>query len=109
MTSPQGHLISETIVPVRGERFPPNHPVPAKLYAPYLIGYGFNTVSPENYTPEMGDIRVWQPYLGDSKNYGHIDMYNGNQWVSDFKENNPWPGSGYRDDPHYQIFRWPGQ
>jgi hypothetical protein len=52
----------------------------------------------------MGDIRVWQPYVGGSPS-GHIDMYDGSQWISDFRENGDFPGQGYRRDPDYQIFR----
>ncbi|HTE01718.1 MAG TPA: DUF6443 domain-containing protein [Mucilaginibacter sp.] len=87
-----------------------NHPVAAKDYAPYLKDWGFKIISPKDYSADMGDIRVWQPYFGDKNNYGHIDMFNGKQWVSDFKENNFYPGRGYQDNnASYQIFRWPGK
>ena len=80
------------------------HPVSAKDYGPFLQGWGFNTLSSTNYSPIKGDIRVFQPYPGGSQ-YGHIDMYNGNQWLSDFKEKNEFPGSGYRNSM-YALFRW---
>ena len=40
--------------------------------------------------------------------YGHIQMYNGNIWISDFKQlRDFWPGSGYRTyQPPYVIYRW---
>jgi RHS repeat-associated protein len=82
-------------------------PVSAKNYGPFLAKKGFEIIGTENYTPLIGDIRVFQPYLGGSI-HGHIDMYNGSQWISDFKENNVWPSRGYGKNPDYQIFRWPG-
>jgi len=82
------------------------HPGTAREYGPFLQGWGFNNVEPTNYSPVKGDIRVFQPYP-NGNSAGHIDMYNGNQWMSDFRENNAFPGSGYRNSS-YQIFRWPG-
>lgn len=38
---------------------------------------------------QRGDIAVMS-----HGTYGHICMWNGNQWVSDFKQNNMWPYSG---------------
>lgn len=55
--------------------------------------------------PMAGDIVVIQSYTGGSV-HGHIQMYNGTQWVSDFKQSGFWPGSGYRkNEPSYSIFR----
>ncbi|NOU62284.1 RHS repeat-associated core domain-containing protein [Marinifilum caeruleilacunae] len=83
-----------------------NRPVSAKDYGSYLVKWGFTEVSIKNYTPLSGDIRVIQNYTGGSK-HGHINMYNGSQWVSDFKENGFWPGPGYRKNkPSYKIYRW---
>ncbi|PWG77898.1 hypothetical protein, partial [Pararcticibacter amylolyticus] len=83
-----------------------NHPGSARQYAPYLIRWGFSTTSADGYSAKKGDIRVFQPYPNGSP-HGHIDMFNGNQWISDFKENGNWPGYGYeRWKPSYEIFRW---
>lgn len=52
-----------------------------------------------------GDIIVIQSYVGGSV-HGHIQIYNGTQWVSDFKQSGFWPGSGYKkNEPSYDIFR----
>lgn len=84
-----------------------DHPISAKDYARYLTNWGFEQVSPKSYQAIPGDIRVIQPYPGGSP-HGHIDMYNGSRWVSDFIENGFWPGLGYRThQPSYTIFRWP--
>ena len=85
------------------------HPRWAAHYGRFLSAKGFSTISLTDYVPDVGDIRVWQPYSSDKTPYGHIDMYNGTLWISDFKENSFYPGKGYRNDPIYQIYRWPGQ
>jgi hypothetical protein len=93
-----------------GVKLTPPYPSVAKDYGPYLEKYGFDPVSPTpapNYEPEKGDIAVIQPYQGGNS-AGHIEMYNGSQWVSDFFQNGPdiWPGSGYRQNtPSYEIYR----
>ena len=76
----------------------------AKNYGPYLQRKGYKPLNPQNYTPAKGDIRVWQPYPGGNPN-GHIDVYDGGQWVSDFKENPLGPGEGYRKNPDFEIYR----
>lgn len=53
---------------------------------------------------EAGDIVVFQP-IGNRK-FGHIAMWNGKQWVSDFKQRNIIVHSDYTDkDCEYSIFR----
>lgn len=67
------------------------HPVSAADYSTYLPKLGFDLVSdgygnklPSNYTPKKGDIVVIDR-VGKHK-HGHIAMYNGHQWISDFKQ-----------------------
>ncbi|MBS4013174.1 MAG: hypothetical protein KGZ97_05360 [Bacteroidetes bacterium] len=80
-------------------------PNSAKDYGPYLVMWGFDTVDRTGYSPLKGDIRVFQNYPGGSM-HGHINMYNGNQWVSDFFENGFWPGRGYRENSAaFTIYR----
>ena len=53
---------------------------------------------------EVGDIVVFQPIGG--RKYGHIAIWNGNQWVSDFKQRNHIVHSDYLDDGcEYAIYR----
>ncbi len=89
------------------------HPGSAKNYGPFLEGQGFSNVSPDNYAPQPGDIAVIQPYPGGNQS-GHIEGWNGSQWVSDFNQpyypNSPgggvYPGPGYRNaEPDYSIYR----
>lgn len=53
-------------------------------------------------TPEIGDIVVFQPI--ENRKYGHIAIWNGNQWVSDFKQKNMIPAKAYHKTK-WQIFR----
>ena len=81
------------------------HPISAKDYAPILIKNGFVPVSSQNYAPEIGDTVIFQPYSGGSQ-HGHIQTFTGNRWVSDFLQNNFYPGRGYQNSS-YQIYRAP--
>lgn len=81
------------------------HPRDAKDYGPYLVSSRFAQVAAEGYTPQAGDVVVIQPYTGGSP-AGHIAMYNGTQWVSDFTQRDMWSGPGYRThQPAYVIYR----
>ena len=77
----------------------------AKDYGPFLEQWGFSKIDTESKI-QKGDVRVIQNYPGGSK-HGHMDMYNGERWVSDFLQNGFWPGPGYRThQPSYQIYRY---
>lgn len=53
---------------------------------------------------KMGDIVVFQPIGG--RKFGHIAMWNGQQWVSDFKQRSLFVHSDYRREGcEYTIFR----
>lgn len=53
---------------------------------------------------EVGDIVVFQPIGG--RKYGHIAIWNGKQWVSDFKQRNFIVHSDYlKDGCEYAIYR----
>ena len=53
---------------------------------------------------EVGDIVVFQPIGG--RKFGHIAMWNGKQWVSDFKQRNLIVHSDYtKEGCEYTIFR----
>ena len=67
---------------------------------------GVTEIPTTDYTPIKGDIRVFPNYPVGTP-HGHIDMFNGTKWVSDFIEQGDYPGRGYRT--HYtpfNIFRW---
>lgn len=81
----------------------------AKDYTPFLLSKGFNIENSTDYTPIKGDIAVFESFMGTTKyhEHGHIQMYNGTQWVSDFKQKGFWPGTDYRKfQPSFTILRW---
>ena len=86
-------------------------PGSAYLYTSFLPKIGFQPVtqlygkssqsqwSASNAKP--GDISVMS-----HGQHGHICMWDGRQWVSDFRQNNMWPYSG---DGQCSIFRFTGE
>lgn len=81
------------------------HPYSAKDYGPFLTGNGFLPVPANGYVPVKGDVVVIQNYDGGDSN-GHIAMYDGSLWVSDFKQRDIWAGPGYRKaKPALQVYR----
>jgi len=77
------------------------NPIPAADYRPYLVNWVFDSSDGNNYNPVKGDITVFN--RSTKHPYGHIQMYNGHRWVSDFRQNNFSP---YRITPSYRIYRW---
>ncbi len=56
----------------------------------------------KKYLPDKGDIAVFQPPDKEHE-HGHIQMYNGKIWVSDFKQEGKdgfWPGPAYRQQSY---------
>ena len=86
----------------------PDAPRLAKHYDPYLVSKGFLKLTPAslmNFRPIRGDVAVIQPYDGGDLS-GHIMMYDGGQWISDFRQADFWPDANYRKyAPPYSIFR----
>ncbi len=81
------------------------HPYSAKDYGPFLTGQGMQPVPQAGYLPRKGDVVVIQNYRGGDVN-GHIALYDGAQWVSDFKQRDIWAGPGYRaNQPPMQVYR----
>jgi len=82
-----------------------SRPVSAKNYGPYLQLKGFKRVDLKNYQETKGDVVVIQNYKGGDV-HGHIAMYDGADWVSDFKQRDMWGGPGYRkNQPSYEVYR----
>ncbi|WP_239785853.1 hypothetical protein [Tenacibaculum finnmarkense] len=81
----------------------------AKDYDTYLVKKGFIIIDSSNYSPIKGDIAVFEAFQGEKKyhKWGHIEMFTGDKWVSDFIQNDFWAGSDYRKaKPKYTILRW---
>jgi type VI secretion system secreted protein VgrG len=108
-----------------------HHPRSAKDYGPTLLANGFKKTyefqqikspkeeldassvnvshSPgpadQEYVSQKGDVAIIQPYDG-GRTDGHITMYDGTQWVSDFKQRDMWGGPGYRKNkPPCIVYR----
>ena len=65
-----------------------------------LASAGFTRISSDNYVPQVGDVVVFNR---TSKNpHGHIPIYDGRQWVSDFRQPNFSP---YRNHNGYSVWR----
>ncbi len=75
-------------------------------YGPYLIAAGLAQIATVPQPgPQPGDVVVLQPYPTGNP-AGHIAMFDGTQWVSDFKQRDIWAGPGYRAaTPPIAIFR----
>ncbi len=67
----------------------------------FLQSLGFIEVSPENYTPQAGDIVVHERQAGHP--YGHITIYDETEWISDFVQIDMFGGSAYRNNPDYSL------
>lgn len=80
----------------------------AKDYGPSLEAVGFQAL---NYSPaafKKGDVAIIDAFAGHP--HGHMMMYDGTQWISDFKQRTFYPGAAYRKaQPSYTIYRYPPQ
>lgn len=77
---------------------------PAYAYNKILPQLGFTEISTVNYVPKRGDVSVLP--RNRSSSFGHIAIYDGNKWISDYEQNNGiFPGRAYRENGKFQIFR----
>lgn len=76
----------------------------AKDYPHSLIVAGFVAVDTRHY--QSGDVIVIEPIAGHP--HGHIAMFNGTHWVSDFKQSHGhYPGARYRTlAPTCTVYRY---
>ena len=83
------------------------HPVSAKDWGPLLLLNGFHPLelaSIEAFVPEKGDVAVIQPTSNCP--HGHIQAFDGKNWISDFVQAAFWPGPAYRKEkPSSTVYR----
>ena len=89
----------------------------AKDYGPRLTMAGFIAQSGDPWPYQAGDVAVIDGFTksaaeGIKKDHtdGHLAMYDGIQWISDFSQTGvtPYPGSDYeKAAPSYVIYRYP--
>lgn len=76
---------------------------PAYAYSERFISLGFKEISTTNYTPVKGDIVVLSQ---NSKSiFGHIAIYNGYKWISDFEQDRIYPSTTYEKESKMRVFR----
>lgn len=78
----------------------------AKDYGPSLKAVGFIEL---NFSPAngyaKGDVAIINGFAGHP--HGHMMMYDGSQWISDFKQRTFYPGPAYRKaQPTYTVYRF---
>jgi hypothetical protein len=84
-------------------------PNSARYYAPTLERIGYTKIDPIPEDYQIGDIMVFDPPYPEKCIHGHIQMWDGEKWGSDFRQmaNDFWPGSGYRKEkPKHEFFRY---
>lgn len=78
----------------------PNTPYARDMGNTLLLA-GFQSMDENS---DIGDIAVIQPVQGHP--YGHVCIYDGSNWISDFIQQTMYPGQAYRDaQAPYVIFR----
>lgn len=82
------------------------HPASAKEYDVFLPKLGFKEIPITGYKPVKGDIIVIKPPQDQSGHeHGHIAMFNGKIWISDFRQRDMYGGSIYRKKgTDYHLF-----
>ena len=79
------------------------HPHTAHGYNEFLKSLDFTRMDTKNYSPEKGDIVVFSAVKGHP--YGHIAIWNGRQWVSDFRQKNLYVAGAYAAAGNQQYYR----
>lgn len=78
----------------------------AKDYGSSLLAVGFEALSMTPARHQPGDVVIVQPVPGHP--HGHMAMYNGKAWVSDFVQRDIYPGQAYRKHKaSFTVYRHP--
>ena len=77
--------------------------VPAYAHDKTLPQMGFEEMPSKGYVPQKGDISVL-PQNKESS-FGHIAIYDGKRWVSDFKQRDVYPSHHYRKNGKVKYFQ----
>jgi hypothetical protein len=72
-------------------------------YGPFLLRHGAQVVAKDSYTPQVGDTVVFDKTAQHP--YGHIEMYDGQRWVSDFMQRSFSPYRDAASTPPSTIYR----
>lgn len=99
----QGQCATVRLVLEAGVLNTTGRPNVAWNYDSFLPSLDFHEVNKNGYVPQKGDIVVHEPR--EEHAYGHIAMYDGENWISDFTQRDMFGGSTYRNNPDYTIWR----
>lgn len=82
------------------------HHTSAKDYGDSLLAVGFVKVPEGHYQHQAGDVGIVHPI--PSHPHGHIAMFDGDIWISDFRQHHGlYPGAKYRKlKKGYDIYRY---
>jgi len=72
-------------------------------YGPFLLRHGAQTVPQDSYVPQVGDVVVFDKT--EQHPCGHIEMYDGHHWVSDFMQHSFSPYRDAASTPPFTIYR----
>jgi hypothetical protein len=72
-------------------------------YGPFLLRHGAQVVAKDSYVPQVGDTVVFDKTA--QHRYGHIEMYDGQRWVSDFMQHSFSPYRDAASTPPFTIYR----
>jgi len=73
-------------------------------YGPFLMRHGAQAVSQDSYVPQVGDVVVFDKT--SQHPFGHIQMYDGHHWVSDFVQHGISPYNDADSAPPFTIYRF---
>lgn len=72
-------------------------------YGPFLRRHGAQVLSPDSYIPQVGDTVVFDKTAQHPS--GHIEVYDGQRWVSDFMQHSFSPYRAAASTPPFTIYR----
>jgi hypothetical protein len=72
-------------------------------YGPFLLRHGAQVISQDSYSPQVGDTVVFDK-TGQHPS-GHIEIFDGRKWVSDFMQHSFSPYRDASSTPPFTIYR----
>lgn len=72
-------------------------------YGPFLVRHGAQVIAQESYAPKAGDIAVFD--RTDDHPAGHIQVFDGQHWVSDFVQHTFSPYIDQQSTPPVTVYR----
>ena len=72
-------------------------------YGPFLLRHGAQVIAQESYAPKAGDIAVFD--RTEDHPAGHIQVFDGHQWVSDFVQHTFSPYRDQGSTPPATVYR----